>query len=118
MWACRSSPLTHFNISGTPHTYHYTGTVLALNAGKHVLCEKPFTSNAAELRALITLAKEKNLFLMEAMWTRFQPIALAVSKLIQEKALGEIRVLCVACFTSWDTLFSIRYQTCGSSWGL
>jgi predicted dehydrogenase len=58
--------------SGTPHTYHYLNTRDALHAGKHVLCEKPFTSNAAELRALIKLAKEGKLFLMEAMWTRFQ----------------------------------------------
>lgn len=78
---------------GTPHTYHYANSLLALNAGKHVLCEKPFTSNAAELRSLISIAKEKKLFLMEAMWTRFQPIAQAVSELIQSKALGEIRAL-------------------------
>ncbi|KAF8315327.1 NAD(P)-binding protein [Clavulina sp. PMI_390] len=78
---------------GTPHTFHYIHSALALNAGKHVLCEKPFTSNAAELRALIALAKEKNRFLMEAMWTRFQPTALAVSEIIQTKALGEIRML-------------------------
>lgn len=78
---------------GTPHTFHYIHSSLALKAGKHVLCEKPFTSNAAELRSLISIAKEKNLFLMEAMWTRFQPIAFAVSELIQSKALGDIRML-------------------------
>lgn len=72
---------------------HYSNTLLALKAGKHVLCEKPFTSNAAELEALIEVAKEKKLFLMEALWTRFQPIAQEVSKLVQEKALGDIRVM-------------------------
>jgi len=76
---------------GTPHTFHYTGTALALRAGKHVLCEKPFTSNAAELRSLIVIAKEKGVFLMEAMWTRFQPVAIEVSKIIQSKTLGDIR---------------------------
>lgn len=50
---------------GTPHTHHYTCTALALRAGKHVLCEKPFTSNAAELKSLIAMAKENNVFLME-----------------------------------------------------
>ncbi|KAG8687432.1 hypothetical protein FRC11_007246, partial [Ceratobasidium sp. 423] len=50
---------------GTPHTHHYTCTALALRAGKHVLCEKPFTSNAAELKSLISIAKENNVFLME-----------------------------------------------------
>jgi predicted dehydrogenase len=50
---------------GTPHTHHYTCTTLALRAGKHVLCEKPFTSNAAELKSLVAVAKENNVFLME-----------------------------------------------------
>ena len=80
-------------LKGTPHTYHYDGTSLALKAGKHVLCEKPFTSNAAELRSLIALAKENNVFLMEAMWTRFQPAALQVSKIVQSGELGDIKLL-------------------------
>ncbi|KAF8518054.1 NAD(P)-binding protein, partial [Hysterangium stoloniferum] len=78
---------------GTPHTYHYENTRDALLAGKHVLCEKPFTSNAAELRALVALSKQKNLFLMEAMWTRFQPIAHEVKKVIDSGILGHIKVL-------------------------
>jgi predicted dehydrogenase len=78
---------------GTPHTHHYAVVLLALNASKHVLCEKPFTSNAAELKALVKLAKEKKRFLMEAMWTRFQPIAIEIKKVIDEGSLGDIRVL-------------------------
>lgn len=65
--------LTMFELTGslgTPRTYHYENSRDALLAGKHVLCEKPFTSNAAELRELIKLAKERSLFLMEAIWTR------------------------------------------------
>ncbi|ELU43711.1 dimeric dihydrodiol dehydrogenase [Rhizoctonia solani AG-1 IA] len=53
-------------VIGTPHTHHYSCTSLALRAGKHVLCEKPFTSNAAELKSLISIAKENNVFLMES----------------------------------------------------
>jgi len=67
-----------------------------LNAGKHVLCEKPVTVNSAELRALLKLAKEKNLFLMEAMWTRFQPIAHALREATEDPRLGELVLLCVA----------------------
>lgn len=78
---------------GTPHTFHYANAHLALTAKKHVLCEKPFTSNAAELHDLIKLAKEQGVFLMEAMWTRFQPIAKEVSKIIQSGELGDVRVL-------------------------
>lgn len=94
---------------GTPHTFHYTGAVLALTAGKHVLCEKPFTSNAAELHALIALAKEKNVFLMEAMWTRFQPVALKVAELIQTGSLGDIRVVHADLAGDFDIESESRY---------
>jgi predicted dehydrogenase len=50
---------------GTPHTLHHRNTKDALLAGKHVLCEKPFTLDLAELDELIALAKEKKRFLME-----------------------------------------------------
>lgn len=50
----------------TPHSHHYQNVMLCLEAGKNVLCEKAFTTNAAQTEALIKKAKEKNLFLMEA----------------------------------------------------
>lgn len=50
----------------TPHSHHYQNVRLCLEAGKNVLCEKAFTCNAAQLEKLISIAKEKNLFLMEA----------------------------------------------------
>lgn len=79
---------------GTPHTYHYENTLAALKAGKHVLCEKPFTFDLAELDELIALAKEKKRFLMEAVWTRFHPIAFAVQKQIFSGEYGAVwRVL-------------------------
>ncbi|KAH7335115.1 hypothetical protein B0J17DRAFT_63714 [Rhizoctonia solani] len=78
---------------GTPHTHHYICTALALRAGKHVLCEKPFTSNAAELKSLISIAKENNVFLMEAMWTRFLPIAEAIKTIINSGEIGDVKVL-------------------------
>lgn len=74
---------------GTPHTYHYQAAKSAILAKKHVLLEKPATTNAAELRSLIALAKENNVFLMEAMWTRFQPVAKAVRALIDGGSLGD-----------------------------
>ena len=57
----------------TPHAQHYDVAKSALEHGKHVLCEKPFTVNAAEAAELIELARSRNLFLMEALWTRFLP---------------------------------------------
>ncbi|KAI0343246.1 NAD-P-binding protein [Trametopsis cervina] len=73
---------------GTPHTMHYENARDALRAGKHVLCEKATTSNAAELRALLAIAKEKNLFFMEAMWTRFQPLVKDIKQVAEEGSLG------------------------------
>ena len=55
---------------GTINPSHISCVKLMIEAGKSVLCEKPFTMNAAETKELIGLAREKNVFLMEAMWTR------------------------------------------------
>ncbi|KAK8846530.1 hypothetical protein IAR55_005616 [Kwoniella newhampshirensis] len=74
---------------GTPHTLHYENTKDALTAGKNVLCEKPFTLDSAELDELIALAKEKNLFLMEAVWTRYHPLAYAVEEVLKSGKLGK-----------------------------
>ncbi|PPQ91465.1 hypothetical protein CVT25_013722 [Psilocybe cyanescens] len=74
---------------GTPHTYHYTNALDAIKAGKNVLCEKPVTCNAAELRSLIAAAKEHNVFFMEALWTRFQPLSLEVKRIAEEGSLGQ-----------------------------
>lgn len=75
---------------GTPHSFHYRDVRDALVAGKHVLCEKAFTLNAGEARELVALARAKNLFLMDAMWNRFQPWYPVVKNLIAEDRLGEL----------------------------
>ncbi|KAF8889338.1 NAD(P)-binding protein [Infundibulicybe gibba] len=73
---------------GTPHTLHYENSLDAIQAGKHVLCEKPVTCNAAELRSLLAAAKKHNVFFMEAVWTRFQPLSLEVKKIVDGGSLG------------------------------
>ncbi|KAJ7113687.1 hypothetical protein C8R43DRAFT_1039705 [Mycena crocata] len=73
---------------GTPHTYHYINALDGIRAKKHVLCEKPVTSNVPELRVLLAAAKENGVFFMEAMWTRFQPLPRAVIKLLGSGELG------------------------------
>ncbi|KAJ8516616.1 hypothetical protein ONZ45_g6080 [Pleurotus djamor] len=74
---------------GTPHTYHYENALDAIKAGKNVLCEKPVTCNSAELRALIAAAQENKVFFMEALWTRFHPLALELKKVIDSGELGK-----------------------------
>jgi predicted dehydrogenase len=74
----------------TPHPMHRDNAILALEAGKPVLIEKPFTMNAAEARDVVELAREKRLFAMEAMWTRFLPHIAVVRGWLAEGRLGEI----------------------------
>ena len=74
----------------TPHPFHMDNSLLAIKAGKHVLCEKPITMNAAELRKLITAAKKQNVFLMEGMWTRFFPAMVKLRKWLAEDKIGKI----------------------------
>jgi predicted dehydrogenase len=69
---------------------HYANTLLALEAGKPVLVEKPLTMNANEARELVDSARAKGLFLMEAMWTRFLPHMAEVSRLLAAGVLGDI----------------------------
>ncbi|MHA7282097.1 Gfo/Idh/MocA family protein [Arthrobacter sp. TMS2-4] len=75
----------------TPHGQHYDVARAALTAGKHALCEKPFTINAAEAEDLAAIAAERGLFLMEAVWTRFLPSVNRAWEIIHSGELGEIR---------------------------
>ncbi|MBX0299857.1 Gfo/Idh/MocA family oxidoreductase [Cryobacterium sp. 1639] len=77
----------------TPHPFHAANASLALEAGKHVLVEKPITVNAGEARALVALAESKNLLLLEAMWTRFLPHMGRIRDIIAGGSLGEVRSL-------------------------
>lgn len=75
----------------TPQNCHYANCKSALEAGKHVLCEKPFTINAKQLIHLKQIAEKKNLFLMEALWTRYFPLVLDLqNKLFEERVIGKI----------------------------
>ena len=75
----------------TPHPEHAANAELALNAGKHVLVEKPFTLNAAEARRVVALAAERDLLVMEAMWTRFLPHVERIRDLVGRGILGDVR---------------------------
>ena len=77
----------------TRHPGHNRNALLALGAGKAVLCEKPFALNASQARAVIEFARGKKLFLMEAMWTRFFPLMVKLREMLREKVIGEARML-------------------------
>jgi predicted dehydrogenase len=75
----------------TPHPMHHGAALLAIRAGKAVLVEKPFTINAGEARELVTEARSRGTFLMEAMWTRFLPHVAKIRELLGSGRLGEVR---------------------------
>jgi predicted dehydrogenase len=79
----------------TPHVFHAEHAELCLNAGKPVLCEKPFAVNAREAGRVVALAREKEIFLMEGMWTRFFPLMERLRKMVTDGAIGEPRMLAV-----------------------
>ena len=74
----------------TPHSHHFQNAMLALEAGKNVLCEKALTVTAAQTKKLYEVAKSKNLFFMEAVWTRYFPLSIKVRELLQSGAIGTV----------------------------
>jgi predicted dehydrogenase len=74
----------------TTHNFHFENAKLCLNHNKHILCEKPFTVNATQMKELINLAQEKGLFMMEAFWTRFLPAIGKIKELLDEGAIGKV----------------------------
>ena len=77
----------------TPHTEHLRTAMAAIDAGKHVLVEKPMTTSAADTRALCEHARRNGRFAMEAMWMAFNPVIREVSRQIADGAIGDARVL-------------------------
>jgi predicted dehydrogenase len=86
-----ADPLIDAIYIATPHAQHGEWVRRCLEAGKPVLCEKPLVPNAAQGKALVDLARERQVFLMEAVWTRFLPIYAVVAQWLREHAIGELR---------------------------
>ncbi|KAI1471583.1 NAD(P)-binding protein [Daldinia caldariorum] len=85
-----SDPDVEIVYVATPHSHHFQNTMLALEAGKHVLCEKAFTVNASQARKLVETARAKNLFLLEAVWTRYFPLSIKIRELVQSGLIGKV----------------------------
>jgi predicted dehydrogenase len=75
----------------TPHNLHHEGVMLALNAGKHVLVEKPIALNRGQTAEMVELARRKKLFFAEALWTFYLPKFDVLRQLLEAKAIGEIK---------------------------
>ena len=79
----------------TPHNLHFENTLLCLNNNKAVLCEKPFAMNLAQASMMIKVAREKRLFLMEALWTKFLPHFIKTKEMVTSGEIGSIKSMLV-----------------------
>lgn len=89
---------------GTPHPFHKENTIACLEAGKPVLCEKPFAINSADAIEMVNKARETGVFLMEAMWTRFMPVQVKVQEWLKKGKIGD--VLSLTCDFGFRTNFN------------
>lgn len=80
---------------GTLNPQHYEVVLLMLENNKHVLCEKPLCMNQRQAAHVLRVAKERKLFLMEAIWSRFFPAYTYLSEQVKSGALGEIQEVSV-----------------------
>ena len=97
----------------TPHTSHAAIARAALHAGKALLVEKAFTATSAGAREVVDLARSRGTFVMEAMWTRFQPAVVALRALVADGAIGEVRSVqadlgVARAFDPADRLFALE----------
>jgi len=77
----------------SPHSHHHAMTIAALDAGRHVLCEKAFDVNAAQAREMVDAAARNDRFLMEAMWTWFIPAVVDIRQRVLDGEIGELKVV-------------------------
>ena len=97
---CKDDKLDVIYIA-TPHSFHKEHSILAMNHGRNVLCEKPFALDAEDAQEMIDCARENNVFLMEAMWSRLLPGMLKVKELLSKNAIGPIKNFTADfCFSS------------------
>ncbi len=100
----------------TPHSHHYEHARLAIEHGKPVLVEKAFTANARQAEELLALAKEKKVFITEAIWTRYMPLSHKVKELMESGIIGEPRVLTATlCYNMEHKERILRADLCGGA---
>lgn len=91
--ALASSPEVDVIYVATPHGFHHKHTMLCLEHGKAVLCEKAFALNSAQVNEMVELATRRKVFLMEAFWTKFIPQYETVKSMIDRGDIGEIKLI-------------------------
>jgi predicted dehydrogenase len=101
---------------GTPHSHHYDVTMEAIQHGKPCLVEKAFMANYEQSLAIVNAAREKKVFLAEAIWTRYQPIVQTIRDIIKSGRLGELRLLTASIgYSMGDKPRIMRADLCGGA---
>ena len=90
----------------TPHSHHHSHMKLCIEHGKNVLCEKAFTLNAAQAREVAALAKEKGVYVAEAIWTRYMPSRRIINEVLASGIVGSITTL--TCNLSYPVTYKER----------
>ncbi|MCQ2126910.1 MAG: Gfo/Idh/MocA family oxidoreductase [Bacteroidaceae bacterium] len=100
----------------TPHSHHYDNSVMAIEAGKPVLCEKAFTANARQADALLNLAHKKGVFITEAIWTRYMPLSAQIRQVMESGIIGQPRLLNASlCYMMEFKERILRPDLCGGA---
>lgn len=88
-----SDPAVELVYIATPHPFHFEHAKMCIDAGKPVLVEKPFCVNAKEAEELLSYAKKKGVFITEAMWVRYMPMADTIKKLLKDGVIGTPKMI-------------------------
>ena len=100
----------------TPHSHHYEHAMIALQNGKPVLVEKAFTANAAQAERLIAEARRRNLFLAEAIWTRYMPLSHKIREIMESGIIGEPRIITATlCYMMENKERIVKPELCGGA---
>ena len=91
--ALLSDPAVELVYVATPHSHHFEHMMLCLTHGKNVICEKAFTMNAQQAMAVCAAAKEKGLYVAEAIWTRYMPSRNMIQELLDSGVIGKPNTL-------------------------
>ena len=100
----------------TPHSHHFAHAMLALEHGKSVLVEKAFTANAKEAKILIDTARNKGLFITEAIWTRYMPLSHKIREIMESGIIGNPRIITATlCYMMEHKERIVRPDLCGGA---
>lgn len=90
LYACDEVDIIYI---ATPHSFHAENAIIAMNHGKHVLCEKPIGVNTSEVTKMVNAAKNNGVFLMEALWTRFFPAIKKIKEIVSDGVIGDVKYI-------------------------